>query len=73
VGEEGYFKAVDKSFDSFNASLRVQKESCWVDFRLNLASRALICRLTSNGVLKEPLWSRKQWLENRTKCTVGII
>jgi iron complex outermembrane receptor protein len=28
VGEEGYFKAVDKSFDSFNASLRVQKESC---------------------------------------------
>jgi iron complex outermembrane receptor protein len=28
VGEEGYFKAVDKSFDSFNASLGYKKESC---------------------------------------------
>ncbi|EIA09709.1 TonB-dependent receptor [Flavobacterium frigoris] len=54
VGEEGYFKAIDKSFDSFNASLGY-KTNLADDFtlRLNLASgfRAPnLAELTSNGV-----------------------
>jgi iron complex outermembrane receptor protein len=54
VGEEGYFKAIDKSFDSFNASLGY-KINFANDFtlRLNLASgfRAPnLAELTSNGV-----------------------
>jgi iron complex outermembrane receptor protein len=31
--EEGYFKAVDKSFDSFNASLGY-KTNWWFDFKV---------------------------------------
>jgi iron complex outermembrane receptor protein len=54
VGEEGYFKAIDKSFDSFNASLGYKTDLA-DDFtlRLNLASgfRAPnLAELTSNGV-----------------------
>ncbi|WP_284653794.1 TonB-dependent receptor [Flavobacterium terrisoli] len=54
VGEEGYFEAIDKSFDSFNASLGY-KTNLAEDFtlRLNLASgfRAPnLAELTSNGV-----------------------
>lgn len=54
VGQEGYFKAVDKSFDSFNASLGY-KTNLADDFtlRLNLASgfRAPnLAELTSNGI-----------------------
>lgn len=54
VGEEGYFKAIDKSYDSFNASLGY-KTNLADDFtlRLNLASgfRAPnLAELTSNGV-----------------------
>jgi iron complex outermembrane receptor protein len=53
-GEEGYFKAIDKSFDSFNASLgyktNLDKD---LTLRLNVASgfRAPnLAELTSNGV-----------------------
>lgn len=54
AGEEGYFQAIDKSFDSFNASLGY-KTDLSKDFtmRLNLASgfRAPnLAELTSNGV-----------------------
>ncbi|MGC4040723.1 MAG: TonB-dependent receptor [Flavobacterium sp.] len=54
VGEEGYFEAIDKSFDSFNASLGY-KTNLADDFtlRLNVASgfRAPnLAELTSNGV-----------------------
>lgn len=54
LGKEGYFKAIDKSFDSFNASLGY-KTNLADDFtlRLNLASgfRAPnLAELTSNGV-----------------------
>jgi iron complex outermembrane receptor protein len=54
LGEEGYFKAIDKSFDSFNASLGYK--TTFADdltFRFNLASgfRAPnLAELTSNGV-----------------------
>jgi iron complex outermembrane receptor protein len=54
MGEEGYFKAVDKSFDSFNASLGYKMELADdLIVRLNLASgfRAPnLAELTSNGV-----------------------
>jgi iron complex outermembrane receptor protein len=54
VGEEGYFKAVDKSFDSFNASLGYKRNLAEdLTLRLNLASgfRAPnLAELTSNGV-----------------------
>ena len=54
VGQEGYFEAIDKSFDSFNASLGY-KTNLADDFtlRLNVASgfRAPnLAELTSNGV-----------------------
>lgn len=54
VGEEGYFEAIDRSFDSFNASLGY-KTNLADDFtlRLNIASgfRAPnLAELTSNGV-----------------------
>ncbi|WP_333599501.1 TonB-dependent receptor [Flavobacterium sp.] len=54
VGNEGYFEAIDKSFDSFNASLGY-KTNLADDFtlRLNVASgfRAPnLAELTSNGV-----------------------
>ena len=54
VGQEGYFEAIDKSFDSFNASLGY-KTNLAKDFtlRLNIASgfRAPnLAELTSNGV-----------------------
>lgn len=54
IGQEGYFKAVDKSFDSVNASLGY-KTNLGKDFtlRLNIASgfRAPnLAELTSNGV-----------------------
>ena len=54
TGQEGYFEAVDKSFDSFNASLGY-KTNLADDFtlRLNIASgfRAPnLAELTSNGV-----------------------
>ncbi|SEA12646.1 iron complex outermembrane recepter protein [Flavobacterium gillisiae] len=54
LGEEGYFKAVDKSFDSFNASLGYKTNLADdLTLRLNLASgfRAPnLAELTSNGV-----------------------
>ena len=54
IGEEGYFKAIDKSFDSFNASLGYKTNLAEdLTFRLNLASgfRAPnLAELTSNGV-----------------------
>lgn len=54
VGEEGYFKAIDKSFDSFNASLGYKTNLADdLTLRLNLASgfRAPnLAELTSNGV-----------------------
>lgn len=54
VGEEGYFKAIDRSFDSFNASLGYKTNLAQnVTMRLNLASgfRAPnLAELTSNGV-----------------------
>ncbi|MFZ4679129.1 MAG: TonB-dependent receptor [Flavobacterium sp.] len=54
IGNEGYFEAIDKSFDSFNASLGY-KTNLTDDFtlRLNIASgfRAPnLAELTSNGV-----------------------
>lgn len=53
-GEEGYFKAIDKSFDSFNASLGYKTNLAdALTLRLNLASgfRAPnLAELTSNGV-----------------------
>ncbi|HMI06926.1 MAG TPA: TonB-dependent receptor [Flavobacterium sp.] len=54
LGEEGYFEAIDKSFDSFNASVGYKTDLA-EDFamRLNLASgfRAPnLAELTSNGV-----------------------
>ncbi|MDN3678611.1 TonB-dependent receptor [Flavobacterium paronense] len=54
IGNEGYFEAIDKSFDSFNASLGF-KTNLADDFtlRLNIASgfRAPnLAELTSNGV-----------------------
>jgi iron complex outermembrane receptor protein len=54
LGEEGYFKAIDKSFNSFNASVGYKTDLA-EDFtlRLNLASgfRAPnLAELTSNGV-----------------------
>jgi iron complex outermembrane receptor protein len=54
LGEEGYFKAIDKSFNSFNASVGYKTDLA-DDFtlRLNLASgfRAPnLAELTSNGV-----------------------
>lgn len=54
VGQEGYFEAIDKSFDSFNASLGY-KTNLANDFtlRLNVASgfRAPnLAELTSNGI-----------------------
>ena len=54
IGQEGYFEAIDKSFDSFNASLGY-KTNLADDFtlRLNIASgfRAPnLAELTSNGV-----------------------
>ena len=54
VGEEGYFQAVDKSFDSFNAALGYKTDLATnFTMRLNLASgfRAPnLAELTSNGV-----------------------
>jgi iron complex outermembrane receptor protein len=54
VGEEGYFKAIDKSYDSFNASLGYKTNLVEdLTLRLNLASgfRAPnLAELTSNGV-----------------------
>jgi len=54
LGEEGYFKAIDKSFDSFNASLGYKTNLADdLTLRLNLASgfRAPnLAELTSNGV-----------------------
>jgi len=54
LGEEGYFKAIDKSFDSFNASLGYKTNFADdLTFRFNLASgfRAPnLAELTSNGV-----------------------
>jgi iron complex outermembrane receptor protein len=54
LGEEGYFKAIDKSFDSFNASLGYKTNLAdYLTLRLNLASgfRAPnLAELTSNGV-----------------------
>ncbi|UQD55787.1 TonB-dependent receptor [Flavobacterium sp. K5-23] len=54
VGDEGYFKAVDKSFDSFNASLGYKTNLADdLTLRMNLASgfRAPnLSELTSNGV-----------------------
>ncbi|MFV8325726.1 TonB-dependent receptor [Flavobacterium sp. ZS1P14] len=54
AGEEGYFKAIDKSFDSFNASLGYKTNLANdLTLRLNLASgfRAPnLAELTSNGV-----------------------
>ena len=53
-GEEGYFQAIDKSFDSFNASLGYKTNLAnKLTMRLNLASgfRAPnLAELTSNGV-----------------------
>ncbi|MBP6182218.1 TonB-dependent receptor [Flavobacterium sp.] len=53
-GQEGYFKAIDKSFDSFNASLGYKTNLADdLTLRLNLASgfRAPnLAELTSNGV-----------------------
>jgi iron complex outermembrane receptor protein len=54
VGEEGYFQAVDQSFDSFNAALGYKRDLATnFTMRLNLASgfRAPnLAELTSNGV-----------------------
>ncbi|HEY4618438.1 MAG TPA: TonB-dependent receptor [Flavobacterium sp.] len=54
VGEEGYFKPIDRSFDSFNASVGYKTNlAADLTFRLNLASgfRAPnLAELTSNGV-----------------------
>lgn len=54
VGEEEYFQAIDKSFDSFNASLGYKTDwSNNMTMRMNLASgfRAPnLAELTSNGV-----------------------
>ncbi|MCL9809491.1 TonB-dependent receptor [Flavobacterium luminosum] len=54
VGEEGYFKAIDRNFNSFNASLGYKTSiSEKLTVRLNLASgfRAPnLAELTSNGV-----------------------
>lgn len=54
VGEEGYFQAIDKSFDSFNAALGYKTDlASNFTMRLNLASgfRAPnLAELTSNGV-----------------------
>jgi iron complex outermembrane receptor protein len=54
IGDEGYFKAVDESFDSFNASLGYKTNLADdLTLRLNLASgfRAPnLAELTSNGV-----------------------
>lgn len=54
AGQEGYFKAIDKSFDSFNASLGYKTNLADnVTLRLNVASgfRAPnLAELTSNGV-----------------------
>jgi iron complex outermembrane receptor protein len=54
LGEEGYFKAIDKSFDSFNASLGYKTElTDAMTLRLNVASgfRAPnLAELTSNGI-----------------------
>jgi iron complex outermembrane recepter protein len=54
IGSEGYFKAIDKSFDSFNASLGYKTNLADdLTLRLNLASgfRAPnLAELTSNGV-----------------------
>jgi iron complex outermembrane receptor protein len=54
LGEEGYFKAIDKSFDSFNASLGFKtKLTDAMTLRLNVASgfRAPnLAELTSNGI-----------------------
>jgi iron complex outermembrane receptor protein len=54
AGDEGYFKAIDKSFDSFNASLGYKTNLAEdLTLRLNVASgfRAPnLAELTSNGV-----------------------
>lgn len=54
LGEEGYFQAIDKSFDSFNASLGYKTDLADnLTMRLNIASgfRAPnLAELTSNGV-----------------------
>jgi iron complex outermembrane receptor protein len=54
LGQEGYFRAVDRSFDSFNASLGYKMDLADdLTLRLNLASgfRAPnLAELTSNGV-----------------------
>lgn len=54
LGEEGYFKAIDKSFNSFNASVGYKTDLADdLTLRLNLASgfRAPnLAELTSNGV-----------------------
>ena len=54
AGEEGYFKAIDKSYDSFNASLGYKASLAQdLTLRLNVASgfRAPnLAELTSNGV-----------------------
>jgi len=54
LGEEGYFEAIDKSFDSFNASLGYKTDLAHnFTMRLNLATgfRAPnLAELTSNGV-----------------------
>lgn len=53
-GEEGYFKAIDKHFNSFNASIGYKTNlSSYISTRINIASgfRAPnISELTSNGV-----------------------
>jgi iron complex outermembrane receptor protein len=56
MGEEGYFKAVDKSFDSFNASGYKMDLADDLIVRLNLASgfqAPNLAELTSNGFTKE--------------------
>ena len=53
-GEEGYFEAIDKQFNSFNASLGYKTDlSSYISTRINIASgfRAPnLSELTSNGV-----------------------
>jgi iron complex outermembrane receptor protein len=73
-GEEGYFKAVDRSFDSFNALGYKTNLAQNVTMRLNVASgfRAPnLAELTSNGVHEgtKQIRSRKREFENRTKRT----
>ena len=54
IGEEGYFEAIDKQFDSFNASVGYKTDlSDYINSRINIASgfRAPnLSEITSNGV-----------------------